>query len=467
MNQMVAEFTPADQMQTDIARLRTTFASGKTKSIKWRKAQIKGIIRLIEEQENAIIDAIHADLRKSRVEAFVAEIAAIKKEAQYALKNLKKWTAKRKVKTPMLAQPGKSWLQPEPLGVVLCMTAWNFPWHQSLTPMIGAFAAGNCVLVKPSELCRNSAALIAKLYPQYLDSDAVAVVQGGPDESQALLKNKFDRIIYTGSGTVGKLVMEAAAKHLTPVTLELGGKSPAIVDKSADIKMTARRLVWGKFQCAGQICITADYVFVHKSKKAELVAALKAAIAEGLGNDPQNSPDYARIINERHHDRLTALLSEGTVVHGGKHDKSDLYIEPTIVENAPADSKLMSDEIFGPILPIVEWETEEDIYAWLAARDKPLALYIFADDKGFQNRVLDNTTAGNVAINDLMLFVVVPELPFGGVGASGMGSYTGTQGFCTFSHFKPVLKRGKRMDLDARYVPYNPKKEKIMRLAWR
>lgn len=467
MNQMLNEFTPADQIDSDIARLRTTFASGKTKSLKWRKAQLKGIIRLINEQEDAIIAAIQADLRKSRVEAFIAEIAAIKKEAQYALKNLKSWTKKKKVKTPMLAQPGKSWLQPEPLGVVLCITAWNFPWHQSLTPMVGAFAAGNCVLVKPSELCSHSAALIAKLYPQYLDPDAVAIVQGGPEETQALLGNKFDHIIYTGGGAVARIVMTAAAKHLTPVTLELGGKSPAIVDTSADIPTTARRLVWGKFQCAGQICITADYVFVHKSKKAELIAALKAEITKGLGADPQKSNDYARIINARHHDRLTALLSEGRIVHGGGHDKADLYIEPTIVEDVPQDGKLMSDEIFGPILPIVEWEKEEDIYAWMAARDKPLALYVFADDKGFQSRVVDRISAGNVAINDLMLFVVVPELPFGGVGASGMGSYTGTQGFCTFSHFKPVLKRGKRMDLDARYVPYNSKKEKIMRLAWK
>ena len=467
MNQMLNEFTPADQIDSNIARLRSTFASGKTKSLKWRKAQLKGIIRLINEQEDAIIAAIQADLRKSRVEAFIAEIAAIKKEAQYALKNLKSWTKKKKVKTPMLAQPGKSWLQPEPLGVVLCITAWNFPWHQSLTPMVGAFAAGNCVLVKPSELCSHSAALIAKLYPQYLDPDAVAIVQGGPEETQALLGNKFDHIIYTGGGAVARIVMTAAAKHLTPVTLELGGKSPAIVDTSADIPTTARRLVWGKFQCAGQICITADYVFVHKSKKAELIAALKAEITKGLGADPQKSNDYARIINARHHDRLTALLSEGRIVHGGGHDKADLYIEPTIVEDVPQDGKLMSDEIFGPILPIVEWEKEEDIYAWMAARDKPLALYVFADDKGFQSRVVDRISAGNVAINDLMLFVVVPELPFGGVGASGMGSYTGTQGFCTFSHFKPVLKRGKRMDLDARYVPYNSKKEKIMRLAWK
>jgi aldehyde dehydrogenase (NAD+) len=467
MNQITTEFTAADQIDADIAHLRTAFASGKTRSLQWRKAQLKGIIRLIDEQEDAIIAAIQADLRKSRVEAFIAEIAAIKKEAQYALKNLKRWTSKKKVKTPMLAQPGKSWLQPEPLGVVLCITAWNFPWHQSLTPMVGAFAAGNCVLVKPSELCATSAALIAKPYPQYLDPDAVAIVQGGPEETQALLRNKFDHIIYTGGGTVARIVMTAAAQHLTPVTLELGGKSPAIVDKSADIKMTARRLVWGKFQCAGQICITADYVFVHKSKKAELIAALKQEIANGLGADPQQSNDYARIINARHHDRLTGLLSEGRIVHGGRHDKADLYIEPTIIEDAPEGGKLMSDEIFGPILPIVEWEKEEDIYAWMATRDKPLALYVFADDKGFQTRIVDRISAGNVAINDLMLFVVVPELPFGGVGASGMGSYTGTQGFCTFSHFKPVLKRGKRMDLDARYVPYNSKKEKIMRLAWR
>jgi aldehyde dehydrogenase (NAD+) len=467
MNKITQDFTPVDEIDSSYARLNATYASRKTRSLKWRKQQLKGIIRLIDEQEEAIIGAIQADLRKSRVEAFVAEIAAIKKEAQYALKNLKKWTAKKKVKTPMLAQPGKSWVKPEPLGVVLCITSWNFPWHQSLTPMVGAIAAGNCVMVKPSELCTNSAALIAKLYPQYLDPDAVAVVQGGPEETQALLRRKFDHIIYTGGGAVARIVMKAAAEHLTPVTLELGGKSPAIVDQTADIATTARRLVWAKLQCAGQICINADYLMVHESVKQKLIDAIAEEIEKGLGPDPQKSSDFARIINERHHDRLTSLLSDGDIVYGGNHDKSDLYIEPTLIENAPEDSKLMTDEIFGPILPIITWRDEAEIYDYLAKRDKPLAMYIFSQSNAFQDRVLDNTTAGNIAINDLMLFAVVPELPFGGVGASGMGAYTGTQGFCTFSHFKPILKRGKRMDLDARYIPYNSKKEKIMRLAWK
>lgn len=468
MNDMTPHLTTEADMQADLARLRATFASGKTRPLEWRRSQLKAILRMLKVEEDNIIAAIQADMRKNWVEAYTSEIAAIRKEAQFALKNLKKWTKKIKVGTPLLAAPGKSWLQPEPLGVALIMTAWNFPFHQSLTPAIAAIAAGNCVMIKPSELSENGTRLIAEMYLKYLDNDAVAIFQGGPAETGMLLEQKFDHILYTGGGTVGKIVMTAAAKHLTPVTLELGGKSPVIVDKSADIQVTARRIVWAKTQNAGQICINADTMLVHESIKDELVRAIIDHLKLAYGEDAQKSPDYARIINERHFDRIVGYLGNGgNIIHGGGSDRADKYIEPTLVEGLPEEHPLLTEEIFGPILPILTWSKKEEVVEYVTSRDKPLALYIFGTDKKFENYILDNTSAGNVAINDLMLFAVVPGLPFGGVGASGMGSYTGTQGFVTFSHYKPILKRGKRMDLDARYAPYNEKKKKMMRLAWK
>lgn len=465
MDKASHNFTPIDQIDAYVAHLRVVFESRKTLSISWRRQQLEGIIRMLDEQENTIKYALQKDLKKSSVEVFTS-IAGIRKEAEYALKHLKRWTARRKVKTPLFLKPGKSWVQPEPLGVVLCITAWNFPWYQSLVPMIGALSAGNCILVKPSEFCLNSAKAIADIYPQYIDPDAVIVVQGGPEETKALLRNQFDHILYTGNQTIAKSVMAAAARYLTPVTLELGGKCPAIVDQKCDIKVTARRLVWAKFQSAGQICITVDHVFVHKSKKAELICALKEEIRKEFGEYPEKSSDYGRIINKQKHERLVSLLNNEKIIFGGHYNQDDLYLEPTVVENPSFDSPLMTEEIFGPILPIVEWEKEEYIYDWLYKNNKPLALYIFSDDTNFQNRVLDHTTSGNVVVNDLMFFMLVPELPFGGVGASGMGAYKGFQGFSTFSHLKSVLKRGKFMDFDVRYAPYDSKKEKIMRFLW-
>lgn len=465
MNAITLDFTPSDRIAAEVARLRATFDSGKTRSLDWRRAQLQGIVRLIDEQEEAIIAAVQADLRKSRIEAYLAEIGLLRAEAKFALKNLKKWARPRKVRTPMMVQPGKSWLQPEPLGVILDIASWNFPWQQSLQPVIGMLAAGNCVMVKPSELSVNCAREIARLLPQYIDPDAISVVQGGPAETGAILEQKFDHIIYTGGGNVGRIVMTAAARHLTPVTLEMGGKCPVIVDQTADIDLTARRIVWAKAQNAGQICINADYLMVHASRKEALIAALKREFARQLGEDPQKSNDYARIINDRHFDRLAALLEQGRVVIGGRHDRDDLYIEPTVIEGATPDSDLMTGEIFGPILPVMTWQDEAEIYAHLTPRDKPLALYVFSKDRGFQKRMVEKTSAGMMAINEMLLFAVVPELPFGGVGASGMGSYSGTQGFCTFSHFKPVLRRGGFMDLAARYAPYDAKKERLMRMA--
>lgn len=446
-----------------VARLRAGFETGKTRPLAWRRAQLEGLRRMLVEEEAAILGALNADLRKHPCEGWVTEIASVKDEIKYALRHLAKWAAPKKVRTSLLAMPGRSWLMPEPLGVVLNIAAWNYPIQEGLTPMVGALAAGNCVVLKPSELAPASAKLLADLLPRYVDADCVAVYQGGPEETGALLKERFDHILYTGNGHVGRIVATAAARHLTPVTLELGGKSPAIVDETTNLALTARRIAWGKWQNAGQICIAPDYLFVQDSIKDALIEALKAEITAMFGADPQQSDSYGRIVNTRHFDRLTGYLDGQTIAHGGQSDRDDLFIAPTIVTDAADDSALMTDEIFGPILPVKTWKTPEEVTDFVTRRDKPLALYLFSNDAGFTDRMLAAISAGQVCINDVLMFMVCPNLPFGGVGASGTGRYSGKAGFETFSHLKPVLKRSWMFDFAARYAPFTKKKEKLLR----
>lgn len=464
---MTAQSDRPDPITDAVARLRAGFDSGKTRPLRWRRDQLRAIAHMVETEEAAIADAIHADLRKSRTEVLMTELGLVRREALYAAARLRRWAARRTVATPLIAQPGRSWLQPQPLGVVLNIGSWNYPWQQALQPMAGALAAGNAMLVKPSELAPHSAALMADLLPRYLDPEAIAVVQGGAEETTALLTHRFDHILYTGGGTVGRIVMQAAARHLTPVTLELGGKCPVIVDQTADIALAARRIIWAKLQNCGQICINADYVLVHASHCNALADAMRREIRAQLGDDAQASPDYGRIINARHHDRLTALLDQGRILHGGRHDRADLFIEPTLIDRPTPGGALMRDEIFGPILPVLEWEDEAALLARLRAQDTPLALYVFSRDRAFQDRMIAQTASGMAAINDLMLFAAVPGLPFGGLGASGMGAYGGQRGFDSFSHLRPVVRRGAWPDLSARYAPMTAIKEKILRLAWR
>lgn len=448
---------------TVVARLRAAFMSGRTRPLDWRRAQLDGLRRMLVEQKSTLTDALHEDLRKHPTETWTTEIASVLEEAKLAQKNLRRWTSRQRVGTSILAQPGRSWLSPEPLGVVLNIAAWNYPLQEGLTPMVGALAAGNCVLLKPSELAPASARALEELLPRYLDPDCVAVYQGGPEETGALLKERFDHILYTGSGQVGRIVARAAAEHLTPVTLELGGKSPAIVDETTDIEVTARRLAWGKWQNAGQICISPDYILVQDRVKEPLIAALKAEVTGMYGEDPQASDSYGRIVNARHFDRLAGYLEGQTIAHGGQSDRDDLFIAPTIVTGAADDSSLMSEEIFGPILPVRTWSDPQEVTDFVTARDKPLALYIFSKDGGFTDRMLAAISAGQVCINDVLMFMVCPNLPFGGVGASGHGSYTGKAGFDTFSHFKPVLKRAFLFDFTGRYAPFTARKTRLMR----
>jgi aldehyde dehydrogenase (NAD+) len=368
-------------------------------------------------------------------------------------------------KTPLLVQPGKSYIVREPLGVVLVIGAWNLPIPVLLGPVVAAIAAGNAVLMKPSELAPATSALIARLIPQYLDNEAIAVVEGGIAETTQLLAQKFDHIFYTGNGTVGRIVAVAAAQQLTPVTLELGGKNPAIVDRSCDMIVTARRLAWAKWMNVGQVCVSPDYVLADRAIVGDLVTALKSALAEFYGTNPASSNDYGRIVNVRHHDRLTAYLNGhgGDVIVGGDHDRETRYFAPTIVLNPDPASPLMTDEIFGPILPIIAYDNLAEAIRFIRARPKALAVHIFTKNRNAADRVERETSSGAFLVNDAIINHRVPDLPFGGVGQSGTGAYHGRAGFETFSHKKSVLRRPTIFDTALRYPPYPDKKLKMLR----
>lgn len=459
---MTALAEPATAL--DVAsRLRATFTTGVTRSLAWRRTQLERMIALLEDNEAEVLAALATDLGKPRAEGFITDIAFVTSEIKLMLKNLKKWNSAERVPTPLVTMPAKSKMMPEPLGVVLVIAPWNYPVQLLLVPAAGAIAAGNAVVMKPSEVSSATSALLARLVPQYLDRDAVAIVEGGVPETTALLEQHFDHIFYTGNGTVGRIVMTAAAKHLTPVTLELGGKSPVIVDASANIEVTARRIAWGKWLNAGQTCVAPDYVLVHRSKKAELIDALGKSIRDFYGDDPRSSDSYGRIVSPRHFDRLKAMLSSGNVVIGGETDAAQRCITPTVLTDVSPDSALMTEEIFGPLLPIVEIDGIDDAIRFITARPHPLALYVFAENRGVVDRVLESTTSGGVTVNGTLLHLTSPHLPFGGIGESGMGGYHGKSGVRLFQHMKPVLMRGTKIDPSIAYPPYTEKKLKLFR----
>ena len=446
--------------------LKANFESEKTMSLQWRAAQLEALERMMVEREQEFLDALDADLGKHALEAWFTEISYVAGDAKYCRKKLKKWTRRRKVATPIVGQPGKSWLQPEPLGVVLIIGAWNYPLQLTLAGAAAAIAAGNCVVLKPSELAPATSEVTARLVPKYLDPDCVKVVEGGVVETTALLELPWDHILYTGSGNVGRIVLAAAAKHLTPVTLELGGKSPCIVMPDADLETTARRIVWGKFTNAGQTCIAPDYILTDAETEKKLLPLLQQAISEMFGDDPAQSDSYGRIVNERHFERVAGLIESGHVAIGGQTDAADLYIAPTILSDVSTDSPVMQEEIFGPVLPIVLIDGLEAAMRFVRDGDKPLAAYIFTKDKAAETRFLEKISSGSACVNDCMMFMIVHELPFGGVGPSGMGNYSGEYGFKTFSHFKPVMRRGWWPDPDIRYAPYTDRKFSLLRKLW-
>lgn len=446
-----------------VNQLRNTFATGMTKPLEWRKAQLNALKNMLVEKETVFLDALKADLGKAEFEGFVSEVGFVIGEIDMALKNLKKWSKKRSVPTPIAAQPGSSYLLPEPLGTVLVIGAWNYPLQLVLGPVVAAIAAGNCVLIKPSELSANTSKAIAEHVPNYLDSNSCTVIEGAVEETTEILKQHFDHIIYTGGEGVAKIVMRAAAEFLTPVTLELGGKSPCIVDDSVDVDIVAARVVWSKWMNAGQTCVAPDYILVAESHKDELIAALKKKLLAFYSDSPEKTEDYGRIVNQRHASRLASYLENQNVVHGGKVDIENRFIEPTLVLNPKAEDALMQEEIFGPILPIVTVADINESIKLINSRAKPLALYVFTKNDEFEEKVLASTSAGNVCVNDGMMFMANPHLPFGGVGNSGMGRYHGKFGFDTFSHLKAIIKRGTMLDPSLRYPPYSKMKLSIIK----
>ncbi len=443
--------------------LQSTFGSDRTRDTGWRTQQLTALERMMKEHEDDMIAALHQDLGKHALESWTAEISYVAGEAAYCRKHLQRWTKARRVATPAIARPGKSWLQPEPLGTVLIIGAWNYPLQLVLAGYAAAIAAGNCAVLKPSELSPATSRLIAKLIPEYMDTDCVRVVEGAVPETSALLELPFDHILYTGNGNVARIIMAAAAKHLTPVTLELGGKSPCVVLPDANLDTAARRIAWGKFSNAGQTCIAPDYVLTDADTESKLLPLIDKAIREMYGDDPQTSDSYGRIVNERHFDRLSALLDSGKIETGGKTDRAKKYIAPTVLSGVATDSAIMREEIFGPILPIVRSNNLDAAIEFIRDGDKPLAAYLFTKDAAAERRFVSDVSCGSTCINDTMMFMMVHELPFGGVGASGMGAYSGEHGFRTFSHMKAVMKRGWWPDVALRYAPYTKKKLDIMR----
>lgn len=446
----------------EIARqLRQSFDSGKTRPLDWRRGQLQAIHDMMVAEGDVLVEALQADLRKPTLEAWAAEVGAIKMESKSAIKSLKKWTRPEKI--GLLPIPGRMRVIREPLGVVLIISPWNYPVQLLLSPLVGAIAAGNCALLKPSEVTPHTSAALASMLPKYLDSDAVVLVEGAVNETTALLEERWDHIFYTGNGTVGRIVMQAAVRHLTPVTLELGGKSPCIVDKNVNVKITAQRIAWGKFMNAGQTCIAPDYVLVHRDREEELIEELQSCVTEFYGDDPKASPDFARIVNERHHRRVVRLIKDGTPVVGGEHDEADCYVAPTVLRGVSAESAVMSEEIFGPVLPVLPVDDVEEAIAIVNKGEKPLALYLFTRDPKVEDAVLSRTSSGGVCVNGTILHLMNPALPFGGVGESGMGAYHGRHSFETFSHRKSVLTRDMRFDPKIMYPPYTSFRTKLVK----
>ncbi|MFF2503729.1 aldehyde dehydrogenase family protein [Streptomyces sp. NPDC058067] len=425
-----------------VARLRATFATGRTRPLAWRREQLTRLRSLFTEHRGDIADALYADLRKPRADAFATEIDFPVREIDHTLHHLDGWLRPRPVSSGALAglpDGSTAGTQYDPLGTVLIIAPWNYPVQLLLVPLVGALAAGNTVVLKPSEVTPATSALMARLVPQYLDTRAVAVVEGGVPETTELLAQRWDHIFYAGNGTVGRIVMRAAAEHLTPVTLELGGKSPVFVDRDVDLARVAARLAAAKFRNAGQTCVAPDYVLTDPETAPALAAALGAAVEALFGPDPRSSEAYGRIVNERHFDRVAALLGSGTTAFGGQTDRADTYIAPTVLTGVKPDEPVMQEEIFGPVLPIVEVAGLDEAIAFINDRDKPLALYGFTESETTRRRLADETSSGGLGFGLPMAHLRVPELPFGGVGESGLGNYHGPHSLATFSHRKARL----------------------------
>lgn len=447
-----------------VAALRAAFDGGVTKPLSWRLAQLRALRRLVTERSAELEDALLADLAKNPTEAQIAELGFVVGEIDHTLRHLRRWLRPKRVGVPGALLPARASTVLEPVGVVLVIAPWNYPVQLLLAPLVGALAAGDAVVLKPSELAPATSAAMARLIPEYLDQRAVAVVEGGVPETTELLAQRWDHIFYTGNGRVGRIVAHAAAEHLTPVTLELGGKSPVYVDDSTDIAAAARRIAWGKFMNAGQTCVAPDYVLATAPVAERLAAELRDAVRELYGDDPATSPDYGRIVDDRQFERLAGLLGSGTTALGGEHDAASRYLAPTVLTNVPRDAPVMGEEIFGPVLPIVTVDGLDDAIRFIRAGDKPLALYVFSERASVRRRILTGTSSGAVGFGVPAAHLAVAGLPFGGVGDSGMGAYHGERSLRTFSHEKAVLEKRLKPDtLRLIYPPFTEAKDRFAR----
>ncbi|XP_065551248.1 aldehyde dehydrogenase family 3 member A2 isoform X2 [Lathamus discolor] len=449
-----------ERMQQVVGRARAAFNSGRSRELEFRMQQLKALKRMVQEKEKDILAAIRADLHKSEPNAYCHEILSLLGELALVTDKLKSWAAPQPVKKNLLTMRDEAYIFPEPLGVVLIIGAWNYPFALIIQPLIGAIAAGNAVVVKPSEISENTSQLLADLLPQYLDQELYPVVTGGVSETTELLTQRFDHILYTGNSTVGKIVMAAAAKYLTPVTLELGGKSPCYIDTDCDLAVACRRITWGKYLNCGQTCIAPDYILCNPSIQSSVVENIKAALQEFYGEDVKSSPDYERVINKRHFRRILGLMEGQKIAHGGEVDEASCFIAPTILTDVSPESKVMEEEIFGPVLPIVTVNDVDEAIEFINRREKPLALYVFSNSKKLIKRVISETSSGGVTGNDVIMHYLLSTLPFGGVGNSGMGAYHGKHSFETFSHHRSCLIKDLKMESTnkLRYPPGSHKK---------
>ncbi|HDD3297457.1 TPA: aldehyde dehydrogenase [Staphylococcus aureus] len=435
------------------------FNTQQTKDISFRKEQLKKLSKAIKSYESDILEALYTDLGKNKVEAYATEIGITLKSIKNARKELKNWTKTKNVDTPLYLFPTKSYIKKEPYGTVLIIAPFNYPFQLVFEPLIGAIAAGNTAIIKPSELTPNVARVIKRLINETFDANYIEVIEGGIEETQTLIHLPFDYVFFTGSENVGKIIYQAASENLVPVTLEMGGKSPVIVDETANIKVASERICFGKFTNAGQTCVAPDYILVHESVKDDLITALSKTLREFYGQNIQQSPDYGRIVNLKHYHRLTSLLNSAqmNIVFGGHSDEDERYIEPTLLDHVTNDSAIMQEEIFGPILPILTYQSLDEAIAFIHQRPKPLSLYLFSEDENATQRVINELSFGGGAINDTLMHLANPKLPFGGVGASGMGRYHGKYSFDTFTHEKSYIFKSTRLESGVHLPPYKGK----------
>lgn len=434
-----------------VQQQRARFQTGATRPLDFRRAQLQKLSNGLERHETNLLAALQKDLGKSSFQGYATEVGFLHAEIRCALKNLSCWAKPARRRTPWFVAPARGWVHPEPFGVALILGPWNYPLQLLFAPLVSAMAAGNCAVLKPSELARCTAGAVAALVKDTFAENSVAAVNGGADVAEALLREKFDKIFFTGSTRVGRLVMAAAAKNLTPVTLELGGKCPAIICADADVQLAAKRIAWGKFMNAGQTCVAPDFVLVQRDVREKFLATLKKSLRKFYGEDVGKSKDYGRIINKRHFERLVNYLRDGKVLHGGEQNARDLFLAPTILAGVSPESPVMQEEIFGPILPVLEFERLDDAFAMLRGRPLPLALYLFTHNRATEARILAEVRSGGACVNDVMSHMIGSGLPFGGLGESGMGAYHGRAGFEAFSHRRAVLRRATWLDTPFRY----------------